>query len=282
MPGERMVMVIAVSGMLLGCETSGPTNCNGQPSSDEVCIMGGSFLMGHPTISDRPGDSPFAPVHEVTLSPFFIDIDPISNGQYKACFDAGACPDEPPCPDPCLVPFQAAYSIHDPALADYPMATATVDGAEAFCLFAGKRLPTEAEWERAARGPQSFDYPWGNTPPDCAALHCDLPSFDPDFPHSPGSYPVGLATADVSPEGVRGMLTTVRHLMADGPRLYSTEPVTNPRGPIDQIERAARGNLHFYGSIRETYNGVSYPLPAWERTTYTVGGLRCARSGTES
>ena len=161
MPGERMVMVIAVSGMLLGCETSGPTNCNGQPSSDEVCIMGGSFLMGHPTISDRPGDSPFAPVHEVTLSPFFIDIDPISNGQYKACFDAGACPDEPPCPDPCIVPFQAAYSIHDPALADYPMATATVDGAEAYCLFAGKRLPTEAEWERAARGSAELRLPVG-------------------------------------------------------------------------------------------------------------------------
>jgi hypothetical protein len=149
--GERMVMAMAVAGMLLGCETSGPTDCNGQPSSDEVCIMGGSFLMGHAAISDRPGDSPFAPVHKVTLSPFFIDIDPISNVQYKACFDAGACPDEPPCPDPCLVPFQAAYSIHDPALADYPMATATVEGAEAYCLFAGKRLPTEAEWERAAR-----------------------------------------------------------------------------------------------------------------------------------
>ena len=43
--------------------------------------------------------------------------------------------------------------------------------------------------------------------------------------------------------------------------------------------RAARGNLHFYGSVLETYNGVSYPLPAWERTTYYVGGLRCARSG---
>ena len=280
MPGERMVWVIALSGVLLGCETSGPVNCNGQPSSDEVCIMGGSFLMGHPTISDGlPGESPFAPVQKVTLSPFFIDIDPISNVQYKACFDAGACPDESPCADPCQVPFQAAYSMHDPALADYPMATATVEGAEAYCLFAGKRLPTEAEWERAARGPESFDYPWGDTPPDCAALHCDLPSFDPDFPHSPGSYPVGLATADVSPEGVRGMLTTVHHIMADEPRSYSTDPVTNPRGPVGQ-QRSARGNLHFYGSsVLETYNGVSYPLPAWERTTYYVGGLRCARSG---
>jgi formylglycine-generating enzyme required for sulfatase activity len=279
MPGGRMVSVIALSGLLLGCETSGPANCNGQPSSDEVCIMGGSFFMGHaPIPGSIAGESPFAPVQRVTLSPFFIDIDPVSNAQYKACFDAGACPDESPCGDPCVIPFQAAYSLHNPAQADYPMATATIDGAEAYCLFAGKRLPTEAEWERAARGPQSFDYSWGNTPPDCAALHCDLPSFDPNFPHSPGSYPVGLATADVSPEGVRGMLTTVHHIMADGPRAYSTEPVTNPRGPV-QEERAARGNLHFYGSILETYNGVSYPLPAGERKTYYVGGLRCARSG---
>jgi len=74
------------------------------------------------------------------------------------------------------------------------------------------------------------------------------------------------------------MLTTVHHIMADAPRLYSAEPVTNPRGPAETL-RAARGNLHFYGSVLETYNGVSYPLPAWERSSYYVGGLRCARSG---
>jgi hypothetical protein len=246
--------------------------------------VGGSFLMGHPTIPDGlGGESPFAPVHRATLSPFFIDIDPITNAQYKACFDAGACPDE--CQrnasSPCQDPFSAVYSILDPALADYPMATATIAGADAYCRYMNKRLPTEAEWERAARGPDSFDYPWGNAPPDCAALHCDLPSFDPSFPHSPGSYPVGLATADVSPEGVRGMLTTIRHIMLDGPRLYSSQPVTDPRGPIEPFQaRASRGNLHFYGSVLETYNGVSYPLPAWERANHYVGGLRCARSGT--
>ena len=282
MRSKGTLLVFAFAGTSASCETSGPARCEGQPSSDEVCIMGGSFLMGHPTISDGlPGESPFAPVHRVTLAPFFIDIDPISNAQYRACFEAGACPDEcQRAASACQGPFAAAYSMLDATLADYPMATATIDGAEAYCRFVNKRLPTEAEWERAARGPQNVDYPWGNTPPDCVALHCDLPSFDPDFPHTPGSYPVGLPTADVSPEGVRGMLTTVRHIMLDGPRLYSPDPVTDPRGPVEPFQpRAARGNLSFYGSVLETYNGVSYPLPAWERTNHYVGGLRCARSG---
>jgi len=238
--------------------------------------------MGHPTIPDGlPGQSPFAPVHRVTLPSYFIDVNPVSNAEYKACFDAGICPDE--CQrsanSPCQGPFAKAYSMLDPKLADYPMATATIDGAEAYCRWMGKRLPSEAEWERAARGPKSFDYPWGNAPPDCSALHCDLPTFDPGFPHSPGSYPVGIQTADVSPEGVKGMLTTVRHLLREAPAAYPSGPVTNPLTPLQGFQpRVVRGNLSFYGAVYGTYNGMSYPLPAWERSSNYVGGLRCARS----
>ena len=215
MPGERIVLVIALSGVLLSCETSGPANCNGQPSSDEVCVMGGSFLMGHPTISDGPGDSPFAPVHEVTLSPFFIDIDPISR-PVQGLLRCGRVPRRARVRTRALSRFRPPTASHDPALADYPMATATVDGAEAYCLFAGKRLPTEAEWERAA-GVRRASTTRGQHAARLRGAALRSAVVRSGLPHSPGSYPVGLATADVSPEGVRGMLTTIRHLMADGP-----------------------------------------------------------------
>src|SRR4029078_12384674 len=238
---RRVVLIVAVlAGAASGCKqgsTGGGGSappCHDEPFSNEVCIAGGTSRMGHPTIpSTVPGESPFAPVHKVTLPSFFIDVDPVTNGEYKACFDAGVCPDE--CQRnasaPCQGPFASAYTMLDPKMADYPMAPATVDGADAYCRWRGKRLPSEAEWERAARGPKGFDYPWGNEAPDCGALHCDLPSFDPDFPHTPGSYPVGLQTLDVSPEGVRGMLTTVRHLLREPPTIYSAAAATNPLLP---------------------------------------------------
>jgi len=285
---RRAVLIVGVVvGAAAGCSKTSTGDgrsappCNDEPFSNEVCIAEGSFLMGHPTMPDGlPGHSPFSPVHKVTLPSFFIDVDPVSNGEYRACFEAGACPDEcQRATSRCLGSFAESYSMLDPKLADYPMATATIDGAEAYCRWMGKRLPSEAEWERAARGPKSFDYPWGNSAPDCAALHCDLPSFDRDFPHTPGSYPVGMATADVSPEGVRGMLTTVRQLLREPPAVYTTAALTNPLRAAQPYEaRATRGNLSFYGAIHGVYNGVSYPLPAWERSSHYTGGLRCARS----
>ena len=88
-----------------------------------------------------------------------------------------------------------------------------------------------------------------------------------------------MQTADVSPEGVRGMVTTVRHLLRESPALYTTEAVTSPLQPAQATQpRVTRGNLSFYGAVYGAYNGVSYPLPAWERSSHFVGGLRCARS----
>lgn len=104
LPRPVLVLVVALAGATLGCkktstEGSSPL-CHDEPFSNEVCIGEGSL----------PGESPFAPEHKVTLQSFFIDVNPISNAEHKACFDARACPDE--CQlsttSPCQGPFAQA------------------------------------------------------------------------------------------------------------------------------------------------------------------------------
>jgi iron(II)-dependent oxidoreductase len=167
----------------------------------------------------------------VKLSPFFIDRYPATNGQYKECYDAGECP--PTChqEQSCLGGHYSDNDMTDPLLAEYPVSTITIQGAEAYCRWKGKRLPTEAEWERAARGPKSFDYPWGNAAPDCTHTICnptDVPAgwFRFYFPK------VGTNPGDVSPEGVHDMLTSSTNIMYDDydPGYYKDTPFENPPG----------------------------------------------------
>jgi sulfatase modifying factor 1 len=305
-------------GLLVACGVSACSSagsqlepCRDTPQSGEVCVAGGAFVMGHDTIPDLR--EPLAqlpqlhhPVHRVSLSPFFIDERPVTNGEYVACLDAGICPDE------CQAPgtsssmgsggcgsgssFYARYHLRDAALAKHPVATVHDLGAEAYCGWVGKRLPTEAEWERAARGPQNGDYPWGNAAPDCSRYGCDLvPLADPPSkPFTPvGAYPVDRMTGDVSSEGVRFMVTGVAEFLDDWYYDYpfdNGEPIPDPQGTASSADlgRSSRGNLL---ALLPLYNGEvpgippdqaiePFPQPAWTRANgrWTLtGGIRCAR-----
>lgn len=277
---------------------SPPTEpCVGSALSDDVCIAGGEFVMGHcalpytppscpPGKVCGPGDPPpidYAPPHIVKLSPFFMDRYPATNGQYKECYDAGECP--PTCyqEQSCLGGHYSDNDMTDPQLADYPVSTITIQGAEAYCRWKGKRLPTEAEWERAARGPEGFDYPWGNEAPDCTHYICnptDVPAGWWRFYFSK----VGTNPGDVSPEGVHDMVTSARQLVYDyyDYHYYNESPYENPAGPsrVYKSDRVARGDFGPGGPM--VYNGVESPLPAWARSRHGdgdwIGGVRCARS----
>jgi hypothetical protein len=176
-------------------------------------------------------------------------------------------------------------SFIDPLNADFPASLLSDDGAEAYCRWKGKRLPTEAEWERAARGPQGFDYPWGNEAPDCTHYVCN----PTDKPASWSHYyfaPVGANPGDVSAEGVHDMVTGTVQILFDyfDPDYYYTTPYENPPGPsrVFDTYRAIRGGFNRRLSGGFVYNGVSSPLPAWARTgdgyANSLGGVRCARS----
>jgi len=282
-------------------ENPSPTTvpCIGSASSDDVCIPGGEFIMGHcalpytppscaPWETCGPGNPPptdFTPPHIVKINPFFIDRYPATNAEYKECYDAGMCPGDCNLLQSCLGIMYDEYRFTDPLQADYPVATITAKGAEAYCLWKGKRLPTEAEWERAARGRLGFDYPWGNEAPDCTRYLCN----PTNMPTSWSKYwlaPVGANPGDISPDGVHEMVTSATQILHDtyDYYYYKHTPYENPQGPAPGAVRVARGDISIRGDLVMSivYNGVTSPLPAWVRDSGASGGVRCARSDTSS
>lgn len=187
-----------------------------------ILIPAGTFMMGSAT-----GQANEAPEHEVFLGDFLIDQYEVSNAQYRECVEASGCtqtinPDSYTRPD---------YR-DDPAYADYPMVGVTWDQANVYCRWAGKRLPTEAEWEYAASGPENFTWPWGNTfePERSAAAKSDTEAVD--------SYPEGF-----SPFGVYNMAGNVNEWVQDVfiEDFYANSPAENPLGSDNNPNRIFRG-----------------------------------------
>ena len=231
------------------------------------------------------------------LEPFFIDLLPVTNADYQSCVTAAACPGDCAtsgthnstgsswaCADS---DFYKSYRIDDPALGRHPVASVYDLGAEAYCAWVGKRLPSEAEWERAARGPGVTDYPWGNAAPDCSRFPCDGRRADAYQPV--GASPVDADTGDVSPEGVKLMVTGVQEFLHDWPYEYpfdNGEPIPDPRGvPGGTNGQSARGNTgslvpHYKGDVTNAPDPTlePFPLPSWARDNRhtIVGGFRCA------
>src|SRR5262249_44924537 len=148
----------------------------------------------------------FGPVHVVELPAFYIDRLPVTNAEYLTCMAAGACPNECQTAHECTGSIYDEYRVADPDLARYPMAPATIQRAEAYCKWMGKRLPTEAEWERAARGPTSREYPWGNKIATCKQLGCSSGTNPRAWSHRWTSS-VADNAGDVTPDGVHQMVT---------------------------------------------------------------------------
>jgi eukaryotic-like serine/threonine-protein kinase len=160
------------------------------------------------------------PAHDVTLEAFWIDQVEVTNGMYGLCVQAGVC--RPPVK---VNSDNHEYYFGNPEFQDYPVIQVAWFDAQAYCQWAGRRLPTEAEWERAARSDDMRDYPWGNEPPNEQNSNANNTVGDVTR--------VGSYAAGASPFGALDMAGNVWEWVADyyQPDYYAESPLMNPTGP---------------------------------------------------
>jgi formylglycine-generating enzyme required for sulfatase activity len=182
----------------------------------QVFVPAGAFTMGN-----DQGAKDERPAHTVTLNAFWIDRTEITNDMYAVCVRAAACP-----------PPQQTRSIShssyfgNTAFANFPVLFVSWTQAQGYCAWAGRRLPTEAEWEKAARGTDGRLYPWGNQAPDPARLN-----FGPSGVGD--TVAVGSFPSNASPYGALDMAGNAWEWVADfySPTYYAVSPAANPPGP---------------------------------------------------
>ena len=228
-----------------------------------VFVPGGEFWMGSDGYTEKGVfvQEPYErPVHTVALSPFWLDRTEVTVGQYRLCLEAGAC-----------LPSDHNYvsKLNDE---NQPMVRVNRHFAGIYCQWAGARLPTEAEWEYAARGPEARHYPWGD-------------HFDPkrantaeagdgyEYAAPVGSYPEGASWC-----GALDMAGNVSEWVADQWSLYTSETQRNPTGPVpgpgsgDEIAQTRGGAfIHPAYGVRSAYRFATPRI-----NSYDAVGFRCS------
>ena len=203
----------------------------GKDGAPMVLVPAGEFTMG-----SEQGDDDEQPVHRVFLDSFYLDTFEVTNGRF-AKFVA-AIQSEPP--------WGFADQETPVRHAEQPVRWVNWLEATGYCLWAGKRLPTEAEWEKAARGPEGRLYPWGHDPPTPAHAVFGLKE------GAETVSPIGNREKGTSPYGVHDLAGNLYEWVADwyDDAFYTPLPALNPRGPMAGTAKVQRGGSYINGPYR--------------------------------
>jgi sulfatase modifying factor 1 len=227
------------------------------PGDDMVVVPAGPFKMGCNPAAELEGNycataaaADQLPYHEVTLREFNIDRLETSKAEYKRCVDAGGC-----------------GSISGLSVRPNEPVVVRVSEARTYCEWRGARLPTEAEWEKAARGTDERRFPWGNEDVTCALANvgtCML-----------GYVDVETYSNSASPYGAISMVGNVWEWVSDGYKAdyYSMSPPSNPEGPghggnILRVKRGGDLNVSGPRASLRGFGDVTDPE--------AKAGIRCA------
>ncbi len=243
----------------------------------EVTIPAGEFWMGcDPLFNGGEVDCELdeLPLHKVFLDAYAIDKYEVTNAQYALCVVDGTC--SPPANGGSAT---LADYYGNPVYDHYPVLWVSWQNASDYCSWAGKRLPTEAEWEKAARGVEPRSFPWGEEP-----ATCDLANFWVEEEDGGGYYCVGDTSqvgsypAGASAYGVMDMGGNVWEWVSDwyASDYYESLPYDNPTGPESGIYKVVRGGSWFcrWGELRTAKRHFNHPSVFY----YTIG-FRCVRPG---
>jgi|GEM_PF-441907 len=218
-----------------------------------VLVPGGEFLMG-----TLEGNEDEKPPHTVYLEDFYIDKYEVTNAQYQEFVDSMGLK---------FSPRDWADGRYESGKGNHPVVNVSWYDAKSYCGWAGKRLPTEAQWEKAARSSDERTYPWGN-------------QFDPNLANVKESgklltMPVGSYEGGKSPYGVYDMAGNVWEWTSSLKMSYPYNATDGREDPVDKSLRVIRGGSfnYYHGSARVT-NRSHFEPQNWD---YSIG-FRCAKN----
>ncbi len=255
-------LVVLTGCLLAACGGAAPPRFSASAGGAQVYVPAGEILMGS-AASDPAAYAGESPIHPVFLKDFWIGRTEVTNAMCALCVSAGACR----APAKTTSYKRSAY-YGNRDFADYPVIFVTWNDATAYCQWAGGQLPTEAQWEKAARGTDGRPYPWGTAGPGRDLLNYNVQVGDTT---EVGRYPAGA-----SPYGALDMAGNVWEWVEDWyqPAYFAHSPLRDPLGPDHGLGRVMKG-----GSWNVTAQTARVAVRGRRTPDYAYDnvGFRCVR-----